>query len=77
MSFLYDETIVAPMLNNVYANAEANEIDFSVDSLIFQTARTEMLQPRAHVLSSAMNSKLVSFIVEQIVMQIIKLEVEN
>lgn len=39
MSFLYDETIVAPMLNNVYANAEANEIDFSVDSLIFSDCK--------------------------------------
>lgn len=34
-SFLSDETVVAPVLNNAYTNAEANEMDFSVSSLIF------------------------------------------
>lgn len=39
VSFLCDETIVAPMLNKIYTNAEANEIDFSVNSFIFSDCK--------------------------------------
>lgn len=32
---LYDETSITQMLNNIHTNGEANEIDFSVNGLIF------------------------------------------
>ena len=32
---LYDETIITQMLNNIHTNGEVNEVDFSVNGLIF------------------------------------------
>ena len=54
------------MFNNIHTNGGANEIDFSVNSFIFLDCwDEELLQSQAHALSSAVNSKLVSFVVEQ------------
>lgn len=64
---LYDETIKAQMFNNIHVNGEANEIDFSLNSLLFSDlSGLRDVAATGTYFSSAMNSKLIFFLFEQI-----------